>query len=126
MSRELVGYSILALGLLGVAGSTAAHHPPRFEQCRLVTVAGEVTRLTWGNPHVQVSIKASDGSTYDLVWLNMQQLSLAGIQRNTLGAGDAVIATGVKRANDESRPTLLSEIRRTSDGWQWSQPPQGC
>jgi hypothetical protein len=92
-----------------------------------LTVTGEVERVEWANPHVRISIRSDGGMTYDVVWLNQQLLSLAGIQRGTLNVGDRVVITAGRRAEDGTRvPMLLSEIRRPADGWQWSQPPQGC
>ena len=127
MNRRLVG-SILALVLLGGAGPAAAHHPPRFDHCKLYTVSGEVVRVDWINPHVTVAIKADDGMSYDLVWLNLQQLSLAGVQKDALKVGDRVSIKGSKQSEgDATHATLLlTEIRRQPDGLEWSHPPQGC
>lgn len=127
MNRGFFGSSISALALLGLASSAGAHHPPRFDRCQLYTIEGDVQRIEWGNPHVKLSIKAADGTTYDLVWRSIQQLSLAGVQKEAVKVGDHVVATGSKQSDDGAHVSiLLSEIHKASDGLQWSQPPQGC
>jgi len=127
MKRGFIGCSIVTLALLGVAGSAAAHHPPRFDRCKLYTVEGEVQSVDWTNPHVKVSIKSGDGMMYELVWLNLQQLSLAGIQKDALKVGDRVVIKGSKQSEDAAHVSmLLTEIRKPADGLDWSHPPQGC
>jgi hypothetical protein len=127
MKHGLFGCSVVTLALLAIAGSAAAHHPPRFDRCKLYTVSGQVERVDWMNPHVTVAIKSDDGMSYDLVWLNLQQLSLAGIQKDTLKVGDRVIVKGSKQSEDPTHVSmLLTEIHKESDGLDWSHPPQGC
>ena len=126
VSRAFLESSIVTLILLGLSSTTAAHHPPRFEQCVRVTANGRIEEIAWTNPHVELSVKADDGSAYRIIWLNLQQLSRAGIKQDSLGVGDRVVISAIKRSGDTRSPMLLSEIRRPADGWQWSQPPQGC
>jgi len=128
MKRGFIGCSIVTLALLGVAGSAAAHHPPRFDRCKVYTVEGEVQSVDWVNPHVKVSIKSGDGMTYELVWLNLQQLSLAGIQKDALKVGDRVVIKGSKQSEKDATHVamLLTEIHVQPNGLEWSHPPQGC
>lgn len=127
MNRGLFGSSISALALIGVASVADAHHPPHLDRCKLYTIEGDVQRIDWGNPHVKLSIKAEDGTTYDLIWRSIQQLSLAGVQKDAVRVGDHVVATGSKQSDDAAHVSiLLSEIHKASDGLQWSQPTQGC
>ena len=127
MSRRFFGSSISALALLGVASSAAAHHPPRFDHCKLYTIEGDVQRVDWGNPHVKLSLKTADGATYDLVWRSIQQLTLAGVQKDAVSVGDHLVVTGSKQSDTGDHVSLLlSELRKAPDGVQWSQPPQGC
>ena len=127
MKREFIGFPVATLILLGIAGGAAAHHPPRFDRCKLYTVEGEVQSIDWTNPHVKVSIKSGDGMMYELVWLSLQQLSLAGIQKDALKIGDRVIIKGSKQSGDPAHVSmLLTEIRKPADSLEWSQPPQGC
>jgi Family of unknown function (DUF6152) len=127
VNRAFFGSSISALALLGVVSAADAHHPPHFDRCKLYTIEGDVQRIDWGNPHVKLSIKAADGTTYELVWRSIQQLSLAGVQKEAVRVGDHVVATGSKQADDGAHVSiLLSELHTASDGLQWSQPTQGC
>jgi len=127
MNRGFHGRLLLAAAFLGAAGTASAHHPPKFDHCKVYTVAGQVERVDWMNPHVKVAIKADDGMSYDLVWLNLQQLSLAGVQKDALKIGDRVIVKGSKQSEDPTHVSLLlTEIRKTDDGLEWSHPPQGC
>ena len=127
MSRRFFGSSIAALVLLSLASSAAAHHPPRFDRCKLYTIEGSVQRVDWGNPHVKLSIKTEDGATYDLIWRSIQQLTLAGVQKDAVRVGDRLVVTGSKQSDDGDHVSLLlTELHKGSDGVQWSQPPQGC
>ncbi len=127
MNRGLFLSSISALALLGVAVSAAAHHPPRFDRCLLFTVAGNVERVDWANPHVKLTLKSAEGTTYNLLWLSIQQLSLAGIQKDAVKIGDHLMVKGSKQAEDGTRVSLLlSELHSADTDLHWSQPPQGC
>ena len=127
MSGTILKSSVLALALFGLAGSAAAHHPPRFERCKRITFTGEIERIEWVNPHVLLFMKGDDGTRYQMGWLNIRGLERAGIEPSTLRAGERLAVEGGVRPKDVSRePILMSSIRRLSDGWEWSQPLQGC
>jgi hypothetical protein len=114
----------LALGVASVAG---AHHPPKMERCATFSFSGEIERIVWQRPHVELFIKTAEDETYQVSWLAINQLAVAGIDQNTLKVGDRVDITAGIRPNDVVvRPMLLSYIHRDSDGWGWSQMPQGC
>ena len=118
----------LALIALAAPGMAGAHHSiARFDRCHLFTVAGEVTGVTWHNPHVEFAIHSVDGMTYEVLWLNLQQLKRDGVEPGALRVGDRVEITGAKQPEDNLRIiTLLTGIWRPLDGWRWSRPPQGC
>lgn len=118
--------SLIALGL-GVAGAAAAHHPPNMERCASFSFVGEIERIEWRMPHAELAIRADDGAVHTVSWLSLNQLGLAGIERDTLRVGDRVAITAGIRPDDVAPgPMLLSYIHRDSDGWGWSQVPQGC
>ena len=125
--RGFFGSSVSALALLCLASSASAHHPPRFDRCKLYSVQGDVQRVDWGNPHVKLSIKTAAGATYELIWRSIQQLTLAGVQKDAVRVGDHLMITGTKQSEDGDRVSLLlSELHKVGGGLQWSQPPQGC
>ena len=127
MSRIVLSSSVLTLALLGAPAPTAAHHPPLYERCQVYTFEGQIEQIDWSNPHVQLFIREADGTLHRLGWLGLQALHRAGIDRSTLHVGDQVVFTASLRPDDVvDRPQLVSSLTRASDGWEWSQPLQGC
>jgi hypothetical protein len=127
MSSAAITSSVLAIGLLGFAGASIAHHPPRFERCQRFTVTGQLERIEWTNPHVLLLVRTDDGLSHEVGWLSVQRLRRADIQIDTLRIGDRLVIEGGIRAKDaDNEPILLSSIRRITDGWEWSQRLQGC
>jgi Family of unknown function (DUF6152) len=127
--RSLVPIAVaLALGAFGVSSTVVAHHSyARFDRCHLFTLAGEIEHVTWHNPHVELAIRSSEGTAYTIVWLNLPQLKRDGVEPGALRVGDRIEITGAKQPEDNLHViTLLTAIRRLSDGWRWSRPPQGC
>jgi hypothetical protein len=119
--------ALAAMALVGAASSSAAHHPPRFERCQRFTFTGQLEQIEWKNPHVLLTVRTEDGSARQAGWLNVHQLKRAGIRADTLRIGDRLHIEGGTRPKDASQePILLSTIRRLDDGWEWSQPLQGC
>ena len=126
MRREVLRLSALAL-MLGVASAATAHHPPKMERCEAFTFTGQIERIEWRRPHVELFVRTEEGVTHQLTWLAINQLQLVGIEQDTLRPGDQVEITAGIRPNDVvERPMLLSYIHRDSDDWGWSQKPQGC
>jgi hypothetical protein len=127
--RSVVPIAVaLTLVAFGVSSTVAAHHSnARFDRCHLFTLAGEIERVTWHNPHVELAFRGTEGTAYTIVWLNLQQLKRDGVEPGTLRVGDRIEITGAKQPEDNLHViTLLTAIRRLSDGWRWSRPPQGC
>ena len=118
--------ALLLVLWLSVMSSSNAHHPPLMEHCQALTFTGEIERVEWRNPHVELFVRSDEGERYRLTWLNMYQLGREGISIETLRAGDQVIVTVGTRDDLVEKPMLLSAITRASDGWEWSQVPQGC
>lgn len=125
MNRVVSRSSALIVALC-IGGAAAAHHPPLMERCHSLTVTGRIAGIEWHNPHVELMVATDSGESYEMIWLGLQALSRAGIDRNTLRVGDRVTVTVGTRDDVVERPMLLAAITRTSDGWEWSQVPQGC
>jgi hypothetical protein len=120
-------WSSLAVALLVFADLSVAHHPPRFERCRRFTFTGQLEKIEWTNPHVLLSVRTDDGDSRQVGWLNTQRLRRAGVRVDTLRIGDRLrIQGGIRVRDADDEPILLSSIRRLTDGWEWSQPLQGC
>jgi hypothetical protein len=119
-------FFVLVLGL-GIPGAAAAHHPPLMERCVISSFSGRVEQLYWRMPHVELLIRTDDGVGHRLTWHSIHQLAWVDVDRDTLRVGDQVVVTATARRDPiVERPMLLSNIRRTSDDWTWSQEPQGC
>lgn len=127
MIRIGLRHLLIVLPLIGIAHAANAHHLPRFERCQMFSYTGQIEEIDWTNPHVQLVLRTDDGERYDIGWLGVRGLHRAGIEQDTLHIGDRVVVEGALRPNDAlDEPLWPSSIHRTSDGWEWSQPLQGC
>ena len=105
----------------------AHHSDARFDRCHPVILTGEIDRVLWRNPHVELVLLSSEGPAYTVIWLNLQQLKRENVEPNALRVGDRIEVTGAKQPEDNSRViALVTAIRRSSDGWSWSRPRQSC
>lgn len=126
MKRGLFSLLFLA-GIFGMASVAQAHHPAKMERCESFAFTGQVERIVWQRPHVELFIRTDAGVSHQVTWLAINQLGVAGIDQNTLKIGDQVVVIAGVRPNDiVERPMLLSYIHRDSDGWGWTERPQGC
>jgi hypothetical protein len=98
-------------GLLSVAAHMFAHHSfsAEYDEKKVMTIKGVVTRLEWTNPHVRFYVDAKDEkgavTNWDLELMSVNTLTRAGWDRHTLKVGDEVSVTfylakdGSKRGN---------------------------
>lgn len=71
-------------------------------------------------PLVEIRIRTAKGVVYAAEWQTTGYLANAGIDRDTIKAGDHLIVRGSPYKNpDAAKITLLAEIRRPADGWTW-------
>jgi len=104
-----------------IAGTAAAHHSyGEFDRDHPVTIEGVVQQVILGNPHAIVQFRTDKNLIYTAEWGNALQLARSGVKPGTLRAGDRIVVTG-SPLKDPSFHTLslLTEIRRPVDGWQW-------
>jgi hypothetical protein len=121
MSRTL-GFMLAVLALGGT--SLSAHHSyATFDRDHPVSIEGEISRVLYANPHVVMTVKATDGE-YTVEWLSFSQLARTPETRATsLNVGDHVIVTArATKDRTEHRLSLVTDIRRPADGWSWSRP----
>jgi Family of unknown function (DUF6152) len=106
--------------------SAPAHHSyAQFDRCHPVALEGDIQNVEWANPHIVISLKTADATSYRLEWFNLPQLQSAGLSTGTLKTGDHVVITGSATRDPALRlVSLLTEIRRPSDGWSWTRPPR--
>ena len=121
--------------LLGLAGllmfsiAAFAHHSlgATYEGDKEVKLEGKIVQLLLRNPHsfLQIDVPDKDGTLqrWSLEWRGSGQLGQAGIKRDTLKAGDAVVVTvNPSRTKGDNRGALKT-LHRTSDGFGWGTRP---
>jgi hypothetical protein len=109
----------LAAGLVP-AGSLHAHHSYSAYQTDLkISIEGTITKIDFVNPHVILEIKTKDGE-YTAEFPGVTSLSRDNFRAYTLKVGDYIIAKGSPmKDRDIKRISLMTELRRPSDGWVW-------
>jgi hypothetical protein len=122
---------VAAVAASSIAGDLSAHHSyAAFDPCKPIALEGEIDKVEWVNPHIVIDLRAKDVGDYRIEWFALGQLAQAQIAAGTLQSGDHVIITGAPMRDPSLKVlSLLSEIRRPSDGWVWArerQRPQGC
>lgn len=112
---------------LCISTLAAAHHPAKMERCESFEFTGELERIEWRRPHVELFVRTEAGETHELTWLAINQLEVAGIHQDTLRIGDQLtVIVGIRPNDIVERPLLLNYIHRDRDDWGWTETPQGC
>lgn len=126
MNRRLLHCAAFATALF-VSGLAAAHHPAKMERCESLEFTGELVRIEWRRPHVELFVRTEAGTTHELTWLAINQLEVAGIHEDTLQIGDQLtVIVGIRPNDIVERPMLLNYVHRDRDDWGWTETPQGC
>jgi hypothetical protein len=106
------------LALLYPAVQAVAHHSfaAEYDEKKVITLKGVVTRFEWTNPHVRFYIDVKDDkgnvTNWDLELMSVNTLTRAGWDRHALKVGDVVTVTaymakdGSNRANARGNVTL--------------------
>ena len=94
------GFGIATAGLLLVAMPVLAHHSfqAEYDENKLVTVNGTVTKVAWTNPHVMLNVDVRDDRGNVANW-EMELASPNGLLRqgwklDSLKPGDQVTVSG--------------------------------
>jgi hypothetical protein len=118
MKRRLCALTFI--GLICTAAQAFAHHSfaAEYDEKKVMTLKGVVTRFEWTNPHVRFYIDVKDEkgnlTNWDLELMSVNTLSRAGWDRHALNVGDEVTVTfylakdGSKRGNARGSVTLAS------------------
>ena len=85
---------------------TFAHHSPNvhYDRSQIIEIDGELTALTWRNPHVQFEVETVDeqgvSQTWEMAYLAPSFLMRQGISKDLFVVGDMLKVAGyVGRAN---------------------------
>ena len=123
MTRR-VSAVLIAVGLLA-GGTGSAHHSyaATYDTSRDVKIEGKLVQFVYRNPHTFVHVLAPDSSgkpeRWAVEWSGTSQLAGAGVTRDTLKVGDAVVVTmHPSRVASEHRG-LMVKLLRPSDGFSW-------
>ena len=129
--KLIVAASVLA-STCAALPARAHHSYAAFDRCTPVALEGEIASVEWVNPHIRIHLRTADVASYFVEWFSLAQLQNAGIAAETLKAGDRIVVTGNAMRDPSMKVlSLLTEIRRPSDGWAWTramrqETPPGC
>lgn len=88
------GFIVLAAALVGVSGTVLAHHSQTmFDETKMVTLQGTISRFAWINPHVQIYFDVTENGktqTWQIEANSALTMGRAGWKRDQFKAGDAV------------------------------------
>ena len=102
-----------------------AHHSfsATYDTSKTVTVEGKVTQFLLRNPHsflhVTVMDKEGKEQNWNVEWAAAGQLGGAGVTREALKVGDAVVITGNPARDPADQRLRMVTVKRTSDGFNW-------
>ena len=123
MSRALI-LTLAAICLTATVAS--AHHSyAAYDRDHPVSIEGEISQVLYANPHVILTVRTTDAE-YTVEWLSLYQVSRWIVSKGKLAVGDHIVLTGCAlRDRTERRISLVTDIRRPSDGWTWSRQIAG-
>ena len=88
-----------ALALLAAAPAAAHHGWSGYDSSRLVTLEGTVQAVSYGNPHVLVTLRGED-RTRRLVLAPPSRMELRGLPDGSIETGQAVSIQGYQHRQD--------------------------
>jgi hypothetical protein len=114
-----------ALATAFAVTTASAHHSfsATYEVGKQITLEGKLVQFVYRNPHSFVHLEAPDESgasrRWAVEWGGTGQLAQAGVKRDTLKTGDAVVVVGrPSRVPGEYR-VLMVNLTRPADGFTW-------
>jgi hypothetical protein len=140
MKRNLL---ILATAVgIGTASAAYAHHshPYFYDQCKSITIEGQVERVEWKDPHTWVFLRLDDGARYTIDWMPLRRMTdnrIVNPAKASLVSGARIAVTGnpirTLAQIREHFPDFTSQvnpntvdpksIRRVDNSFNWSMRP---
>ena len=141
MRRNL---AILAVTIYTATATSSAYahhsHPYFYDQCKSITIEGQVERVEFKDPHTLIFVRLDDGTVYTVDWAGLRGLTnnrILGPAKEALVFGARVAVTGspIRTAAEirEHFPDFTSDvnprtidpklIRRVGDSFSWALSP---
>lgn len=118
MMSRAHGFFAAALALC--AHPAAAHHSVAFYEQDVTRVVGEIVRSAWRNPHVILTVEATNDrgvvETWTMETSGIYPLERAGITAEMLGVGQELVIAGRRSSREPAKMLALSAELR--DGTQ--------
>jgi len=116
LAASLAAFSITGCTIYG------EKKPPTLKS---TTSAEQYERIYWSTVKAkkweQLPGMLAANVMYSVEWGNINQMVRTNVASNTLIAGDHVVVTGsAPRDPADHRLSIITDIRRPSDGWHWS------
>ena len=98
----------VALGLLGLGAPSLAHHAfsSEYDENKVVTLKGTVTKVEWTNPHARFFVDVVNPDKTVTSWsfelASPNSLTREGWDRHTLTVGDAISVSGFAAKSGKS------------------------
>jgi hypothetical protein len=110
---------VIALGVLGSAAPSFAHHSTAmYNMATPTTVTGTVKRFEWTNPHAFIYLEVTDEKGNKVEWaiemMSLNHLKSYGWMHSTVKPGDTISCTG--GAAKSGDPAMLASLIKLPDG----------
>src|SRR5919106_2739168 len=118
--RVTIPVLIIGAGVLVSGARLAAHHAfsSEYDENKVVTLKGTVTRIEWMNPHAKffIDVVNPDKSvtTWEFELASPNSLTREGWNRHTLTVGDAISVSGFAAKSGKNMASTRSVT--TADG----------
>jgi hypothetical protein len=112
--RGMFGILVVGFGLLCSGAHVVAHHAfsSEYDENKVVTLKGTVTKVEWTNPHARFFIDAVNENktvtNWSLELASPNSLTRSGWGRHTLNVGDTVTVTGFAAKSGKSMANTRS------------------
>jgi uncharacterized protein DUF6152 len=149
MTRNALSGLTTAVCLCAAASSAYAHHshPYFYDECKSITIEGQVERVEFKDPHTWIVLRLDDGTVFTVDWAPLTRLTndgLIGRAKDALVFGARVVVTGnrIRSAaqirehfsnfTSDVNPNTVDpiSIRGVSGGFSWALParvnPPNC
>lgn len=108
---------IVWTGLSIVPGMVSAHHAAAaiYDRDHVTEIEGEITRVSWQNPHVRFTIQLADGQLWEVESNSVSVLSRMNVTADSVKAGDRVRAAGWPARHDRTQLFVLNMLLPDGD-----------